>query len=128
YKNPLFRSICTADLADGSQLPLSPEFQTYNRREILLPAAVTGVTLTESFNPGWKYTLDGENWLPVKSSALLGMRIDLETPTRGETTRLRLQYHPAFQPYYRSALSLTAGALLGFSWIRSRRMKRIRQA
>ena len=126
YKNPAFQSICTGYLADGSKLPLLPKLATANRREILLPANVISVTLMESFNPGWKFTTDGETWHPVHETKLCGMRIELDKPTGGEATRLRLQYHPVYQPYYRPVMGITAIGLLGFSLIRAGRDRRAR--
>lgn len=121
YKNPLFHGICTAELVDGSTLPLSVKLETNNRRSIALPAKVKSITLTESFNPGWKYTLDGQIWQPVRETDLHSIRIDMTSPTQRQSTPLRLQYHPAYQPYYRVAMGLTACSLLGFAGIRSRR-------
>jgi len=121
YKNPLFQSICTGDLADGTKLPLLAKFVSANRREIALPADATSVTLMESFNPGWKSSVDGKAWQPVHETELHGMHMDLGNPTGGEGSRLRLQYHPVYQPYYRPFMGITAIGLLGFSLLRAGR-------
>jgi hypothetical protein len=124
YRNPVFQGICIAETIGGNTLPLAAELKTANTREILLPANIKALTLTESFNPGWKYSIDGLAWHPVRETALHGIRIDLENPTRAESTRLHLQYHPAYQPYYRTVISITAIGLLGFAALRSRRKAR----
>jgi hypothetical protein len=125
YKNPLFQGICTAELIDGGTLPLSAKFESNNRRSIELPAMVKAITLTESFNPGWKYTLDGQTWRPVQETDLHSIRIDMTSPSQGQSTTLRLQYRPAYQPYYRVTMGLTACSLLGFAALRSRREARV---
>lgn len=125
YKNPLFHGICTAELVDGITHPLSAKFESNNRRSIELPAKVKSITLTESFNPGWKYTLDGQTWHPVQETDLHSIRIDMAVPSQGQSTTLRLQYHPAYQPYYRVTMGFTACGLLGFAGLRRRREARV---
>ena len=120
YKNLAFQSSCTAEMTDGSKLPIFPKLTTPNRRDIVLPTSVKSLTLMESFNPGWKYSIDGQAWNPVHETELHGMRIDLAKPTGGAATPLRLQYVPAYQPYYRAVMGLTAISLLGFALLRSR--------
>lgn len=119
YKNLAFQSSCTAVMADGSKRPIFPKLSTPNRRDIVLPASAKSVTLMESFNPGWKYSIDGQAWNPVHETELHGMRIDLANPTAATATPLRLQYRPADQSYYRPIMILTAIGLLGFALLRS---------
>lgn len=120
YKNLAFDSSCIAELADGSKQPIFPQLATPNRREILLPANVKSLTLMESFNPGWKYSIAGQGWHVVSETELHGMRIDLAKPTGQAVTPLLLQYSPAYQPYYRPVIGFTAISLLGFALLRSR--------
>jgi hypothetical protein len=123
YRNPQFTGICHAGLLNGETLPLVPRFQSPNRREIPLPENTKTVTLLESFNPGWKYSTDGESWLPVLESPLHGIRVELENPTITESARLLLQYRPVYQPYYRGIMTTTALGLLGFSIYRRQKQR-----
>jgi hypothetical protein len=121
YKNPLFQGICFAEHPDGTTTPLATEFTSPNRRTIDLPAGTKAVVLLESFNPGWKYSMNSQAWQPVHESELRGIRIDLGNPTPAESTRLLLQYHPTYQSYYRPIIGGTAISLLGFSLYRRRK-------
>jgi hypothetical protein len=121
YRNPLFQGIASAELVDGTLMPVTALFESPNRREILLPAGVTTLTLLESFNPGWKFSTDGTTWLSPIESEVHGMRIELENPSSQENFPVLLQYHPTYQPYYRSVIGITLAGLIGFSLIRAGR-------
>jgi hypothetical protein len=122
YRNPQFESIYTAKLASGETLPLFANITTPNRRELNFPSGVTNVTLMESFNPGWEYSVDGGAWKPVHETALHAIRVDLNPTVDEGRSRLILQYRPVFQRYYRPIIAFTLAGLLGFSIYRSRRM------
>jgi hypothetical protein len=117
YKNPAFQGIGFAELADGTQWPLSVEFNSANRRKIQLPPTVKSVTLLESFNPGWQYSADGRFWQPVQESEAHAMRIDLTNPTQAAPGRILLQYRPTYQSYYRPVIGLTLAGLVGLGLI-----------
>ncbi len=121
YKNPAFSGLAHAELASGANLALQPAFETPNRREFDLPSGATALNLLESFNPGWKFSLDGVTWQPVHETELHSIRINLENLTQGEPTRLRLQYRPAYQLYYRIIMSITAIGLIAYATLLSRR-------
>jgi hypothetical protein len=123
YRNPQFVGICHADLADGSQTPLVPNFQSPNRREIQIPSGTRTVTLLESFNPGWKYSTDGETWLPAHANDLHAIQVNLAHPTTTETTRLFLQYRPAYLTYYRPVIGLTLAGLVVIGVFRHLRIR-----
>lgn len=125
YKNSAFSGLVQAKLTSGATLNLSPVVESPNRREIPLPADVKSITLLESFNPGWKYSLDGVSWKPIHETPLHSIRINLENPTRGTSSRLSLQYHPTYQPYYRPIIGLTLAGLIGFSIIRLARTRQV---
>lgn len=123
YKNPSFSGLVQAELASGANVTLQPTIETPNRREFDLPAGIKTLNLLESFNPGWKFSLDGGTWKSVRETELHGIRVDLESPTQRDSTRLRLQYLPAYQSHYRTIISITALSLIGFSIIRRRQMR-----
>ena len=123
YRNLAFQGICFAAHTDGSTTPLSPEFTSANRRAILPPANTSAVTLLESFNPGWKYSVDGLSWHPIQESEVNGMQIDLEAHPTDEPTRLLLEYRPTYQPYYRPVIGGTAVGLLGFALYRIQKQR-----
>jgi hypothetical protein len=120
YKNPSFSGLVQAELASGANVTLQPTIETPNRREFDLPAGIKTLNLLESFNPGWKFSLDGVTWQQVRETEHHGIRIDLENFTLEDSTSLRLQYRPTYQPYYRTIISITAICLLGFSAYRRR--------
>ncbi len=122
YKNPAFSSLVSAELVSGADINLRASVETPNRREFALPADVKALNILESFNPGWKFSLDGVTWRPVRETELHGIRIDLESPTQRESTPLRLEYHPAYQAYYWVIISITAISLIGFSIFRRQQM------
>jgi hypothetical protein len=124
YKNPAFSGLVHAELASGTSIPLQSGFETPNRREFDLPAGVKTFNLLESFNPGWKYSLDGVAWKPVLETPLHAIRIDLESPTQGDSTRLQLRYQPTYQSFYRIVISTSLVTLFGFSIYRRRQPKR----
>ncbi len=116
YRNQEFSGMCHAKLSDGSTISLVPDFKSPNRREIEIPPETQAITLLESYNPGWKYSIDGDNWQQVQANGLHAIRVDLEKPVP-ESTRLLLQYRPAYQSYYRPVIGLTLAGLIGFGLI-----------
>lgn len=121
YKNPAFSGLVHAELASGANLALQPTFETPNRREFELPAGAKALTLLESFNPGWKFSLDGKSWQPVQATGIYGMRVPLASPAPDHPTRLLLQYNPAYQTLYRSIIGSVAAALFAFEIFRRTR-------
>jgi hypothetical protein len=121
YKNPAFSGLVHAELASGATISLPTGYKTPNHHEFDLPAGVKTLNLLESFNPGWKFSLDGVAWKPIHETPLHAIQIHLENPTQRESTRLTLRYHPTYQPQYRIAIGMTALGLLGFSLYRRRK-------
>jgi hypothetical protein len=94
-------------------VPLS--FDTANQRTLIPPAGVISISIAESYNAGWKYSLDGVNWSPVSKNEINGITIDIPRVTIAGHTMLKLKYRPAYEPYYRPIMGTIAVCLIGFS-------------
>lgn len=121
YRNPAFKGICFARQGDGTTSPLSIGFLSPNRRRISLPPDTRSVTVLESYNPGWKYSLDGSSWRNVDESGVHGVKMEFEKSTQGNGSELLLQYRPAYRKIYRPVIGCTLAGLLGLSLIRANR-------
>jgi hypothetical protein len=121
YRNPEFKGVATAALESGEVTAVPLSFDTANRRTLSLPAGVMSVSIAESYNAGWKYSLNGEKWLPVSKNGILGMTINLSEATSGEETKVIMRYRPAYQSYYRPIMIACALCLTSFSIIRKSR-------
>jgi hypothetical protein len=121
YRNPEFKGVATAALESGEVTAVPLSFDTANRRTLSLPAGVMSVSIAESYNAGWKYSLNGEKWPPVSVNDIHGMTINLSEATSGEETKVIMRYRPAYQSYYRPIMIACALCLTSFSIIRKKR-------
>ena len=126
YRNPDFKGVATAALESGDVTAVPLSFDTANRRTLILPAGVMSISIAESYNAGWKYSLDGEKWLPVTENEIRGMTINLSEATNKDDTWIKMRYRPAYQAYYRPTIIACAVCLTFFSIIRkTRKAKRL---
>lgn len=110
YQNLDFRSNAFATLADLSERPLSMRIVSPNRRTLDVPADTTSVTVLESYNPGWRYSIDGKTWNQVKESENHSIQVHLPAATSNSAS-LTLAYQPAFQSVYRPIICITLAGL-----------------
>ena len=89
YRNPAFRSIFLARLADGTEVPLFAEDETPNSFRLTLPAGTAFLRLTMTHHPGWRYRLG--NPLPPSADGLLASEIRLPGPLH-QATELYLRF------------------------------------
>jgi hypothetical protein len=115
YRNPAFQSIATAHLTTGNSVPLSISFDSPNRRSLIIPQGTHSVSITESYNAGWKYSINGSKWQPVMKNEIHGISLIFQQATQTKENIVKLQYRPAYQSYYRPIMGLTAVCLVGFS-------------
>lgn len=115
YRNPEFKGIATAILDSGAETPVQVSFDSANRRTVSLPQGTVAVSIAESYNAGWKYSLDGINWSPLSKNEINGMTIDISRVTNTGDKMLKLKYRPAYEPYYRPIMGTFAACLIGFS-------------
>jgi hypothetical protein len=125
YRNPEFKGVATAALESGEVTAVPLSFDTANQRTMILPAGVISISIAESYNAGWKYSLDGVNWSPVSKNEINGMTINIPRVTIAGDTMLKLKYRPAYQSYYRPIMGLTALCLIGFSVHRRNMARRL---
>lgn len=115
YRNPEFKGIATATLDSGAETPVQVLFESANRRTVSIPQGTVAVSIAESYNAGWKYSLDGVNWSRVSKNEINGMTFDIPRVTIAGDTMLKLKYRPAYEPYYRPIMGTFAACLIGFS-------------
>jgi len=126
YRNPDFKGVATAELESGDVTAAPLTFDTANRRTLILPAGAMCASIAESYNAGWKYSLDSEKWLFVTENEIRGMTINLSEATNKDDTRIKMRYRPAYQAYYRPIMIACAVCLTFFSIIRkTRKAKRL---
>lgn len=123
YRNPEFKGIATATLESGGKSPVPITFDSANRRTVSLPKGTASVSIAESYNSGWKYSLDGDKWHPISENEIQGMSINLAQLTSEEDTMLKLKYRPVYEAYYRPIMGTFAVCLIGYSFQRKIRSK-----
>jgi hypothetical protein len=115
YRNPEFKGIATATLDSGVITPVPISFDSVNRRTLKVPQGTASVSIAESYNPGWKYSLDGIKWSPVVENDIHGTSIKLTHITSETETMLYMQYRPAYEAYYSPFMRVCVVFLTGFS-------------
>jgi hypothetical protein len=121
YRNPQFQGTHLVDLGNDGLTPIEPTFITPNRRVFDLPAATSGITLLESHNPGWRYSIDGGRWQKVAATENGAMSIAIDPA--GALRTLTVQYRPAFQSFYRWVIAATMLFLIVLAWIQFKSKK-----
>jgi hypothetical protein len=128
YKNPEFKGIALATLASGAKIPVPLSFDSANRRTLRLTQGISSVSIAESYNPGWQYSINGSKWQPVMKNEINGISLIFQQATQKKENIVKLQYHPAYQSYYRPIMGLTALCLIGFSVHRRNIVRRLTNA
>lgn len=121
FRNPLFTRIAVAELADGTNTPVSIAFESANTRRIQIPKDARSITLIESFNPGWKQSIDGSSWSAVRKNDNNSIRLDIDRSDGNSPPEILLRYRPADLPITLPTISIVITGLIGFSLIRKLR-------
>jgi hypothetical protein len=115
YRNPEFKGVATATLTTSEKISVPIAFDSANRRTLTLQEGVISVSIAESYNPGWKYSLNSSEPQPISKNEISGMSINLPNATSKELTTLKMTYRPAHEVYYRPVMWACAVLLIGFS-------------
>lgn len=93
YRNPAFRSIFLARLANGTEVPLFAEDETPNSFRLTLPADTISLHLAMTNHPAWRYRIGDGSWnpLPLSPAGLLASEINLPVSLQ-QATELHLYF------------------------------------
>lgn len=93
FRNPAFRSLFLARLADGSEIPLCADAQTPNSIHLVLPAGTQSLRIAMTHHPAWRYRIGDGSWnpLPPSSDGLLASEISLPASLQ-QVTKLHLRF------------------------------------
>ena len=96
FRNPAFRSVYLATLADGTEVPIFPSSKTSNSVQLELPAGTTSLRISALRPSGWRFRLGDGKWEPLPPpSTAPHLASDLVLPTPLQTAAsLLLRFHP----------------------------------